>query len=102
MFISMAIFGIGIGGLIFIQNYMWAEKFGRENVGIIKGSSFFVIMLIGGIGAPLAGYIRDVTGTYVTIWWVSVFILVLMSIFILFEDRKLKYLFNFFIRVSSK
>ena len=102
MYISMAIFGIGIGGLIFIQNYMWAEKFGRENVGIIKGSSFFVIMLIGGIGAPLAGYIRDVTGTYVTIWWVSVFILVLMSIFILFEDRKLKYLFNFFIRVSSK
>ena len=89
MFISMAIFGVGIGGLIFIQNYIWAEKFGRENVGTIKGSSFFVIMLIGGIGAPLSGYIKDVTDSYVFIWWISVVILFLLSISILF-DRKNK------------
>ena len=75
MFVSMAIFGVGIGGLIFIQNYIWAEQFGREHVGAIKGSSYLFIMLIGGIGAPLAGYIYDQVGSYNLIWSIGICLL---------------------------
>ena len=33
MFSSMAIFGLGIGGMMFLQNFIWADYFGRANVG---------------------------------------------------------------------
>ena len=37
MFSSMAIFGLGIGGMMFLQNFIWADYFGRERVGAIRG-----------------------------------------------------------------
>ena len=83
MFVSMAIFGVGIGGLMFIQNYIWAEQFGREHVGAIKGSSYLLIMLIGGIGAPLAGYVYDQVGSYNFVWWIGICLLFLASILML-------------------
>ena len=33
IFISMAIFGLGIGGLMFIHSFIWADYFGRKNLG---------------------------------------------------------------------
>ncbi len=35
MFISMAVFGVGIGGMMFLNNYIWADYFGRGSVGAI-------------------------------------------------------------------
>ena len=69
MFISMAVFGLGIGGQMFLQNFMWADYFGRRHLGSIRGIVTPVTLIIGGIGAPLAGYIRDSTGSYTSIWW---------------------------------
>ena len=68
---------------MFIQNYIWAEQFGREHVGAIKGSSYLLIMLIGGIGAPLAGYVYDQIGSYNFVWWIGICLLFLASIMIL-------------------
>jgi MFS family permease len=72
MFTSMAVFGLGIGGQMFLQNFMWADYFGRMNLGSIRGIVTPITLIIGGIGAPLAGYIRDITGSYDTIWWAGV------------------------------
>ena len=33
-------------------------------------------LAVGGIGAPLAGYVRDATGSYDSIWWVGVSLMV--------------------------
>ncbi|MCI0441144.1 MAG: MFS transporter [Chloroflexi bacterium] len=72
MFASMALFGVGIGGMIFLQNFIWADYFGRRNVGSIRGLVTPVNLVIGGIGAPLAGYVRDATGSYDIVWWAGV------------------------------
>ena len=72
MFLSMWIFGIGIGGMMFLNNYIWADYFGRGSVGGIRGLVNPINLVVGGIGAPAAGYVRDWTGSYDPAWWVGV------------------------------
>ena len=72
MFLSMWIFGIGIGGMMFLNNFIWADYFGRHNVGGIRGFVNPINLVVGGIGAPAAGYVRDWTGSYDPAWWVGV------------------------------
>ncbi len=76
MFISMAIFGFGIGGMMFLNNFIWADYFGRSSIGGIRGLSNPINLVVGGIGAPAAGYVKDFTGSYELVWWAGV---VLMS-----------------------
>ena len=72
MFASMALFGLGIGGMMFLQNFIWADYFGRESVGSIRGLVNPINLVVGGLGAPAAGYVRDIWGTYDPAWWVGV------------------------------
>ncbi len=72
MFLAMITFGAGIGGLMLIQNYVWADYFGRLHLGRIRGVVMPITLVFGGIGAPLAGYVRDATGSYTSIWLVGV------------------------------
>ena len=76
MFSSMAIFGLGIGGMMFLQNFIWADYFGREHVGAIRGFSMPINLILGAAGAPIAGYVYDETGTYDVVWWVGVGLMV--------------------------
>jgi predicted MFS family arabinose efflux permease len=71
MFLAMITFGAGIGGLMLIQNYVWADYFGRLHLGRIRGLVTPITLIFGGIGAPLAGYVRDATGSYTSIWLVG-------------------------------
>ena len=80
MFLSMAVFGLGIGGMMFLQNFIWADYFGRANVGSIRGLVMPINLAVGGIGAPLAGYVRDATGSYNTVWWVGVALIVAITV----------------------
>ena len=72
MFVSMAVFGVGIGGMMFLNNYIWADYFGRAHVGGIRGLVNPINLVVGGIGAPAAGYVRDITGSYDPAWWIGV------------------------------
>ena len=72
MALSMAIFGLGIGGMMFLQNFIWADYFGRESVGAIRGVVNPINLVVGGLGAPAAGYVRDITGSYDPAWWAGV------------------------------
>tara|TARA_B100000519_G_scaffold61557_2_gene52013 strand:- start:58 stop:1299 length:1242 start_codon:yes stop_codon:yes gene_type:complete len=80
MFFSMAIFGAGIGINSFTQNYIWAEYFGRNYLGQIRGFVTPISLVLGGIGAPLAGYVLDITGSYNPAWWVSVWLMIFAAI----------------------
>lgn len=84
---SMAVFGLGIGGMIFLQNFIWADYFGREHVGSIRGLVTPINLVIGGIGAPIAGYVRDSTGTYDTVWWAGVVLMIMAAFLLLFTGR---------------
>ncbi len=69
VFLSMGIFGLGIGGMMFLQNFIWAEYFGRAHLGGIRGLVMPIQLMVGGVGAPVAGYVYDATGSYNSIWW---------------------------------
>jgi cyanate permease len=69
MFASTATFGLGIGGNLLLQNYIWAAYYGRRNLGAIRGVVQPITLLFGGIGPPLAGYVRDASGSYDGVWW---------------------------------
>lgn len=75
MFASMAIFGLGIGGMLFLNNFIWADYFGRENVGSIRGLANPINLAVGGLGAPAAGYVYDFIGSYDRMWWAGVFLM---------------------------
>jgi predicted MFS family arabinose efflux permease len=77
MFVSMGLFGLGIGGMMFLQNIIWAEFFGRLHLGAIRGFTLPIIMIAGGVGAPVAGYVKDLGGSYDPIWWASTLVMAL-------------------------
>ena len=79
MFWSMALFGLGIGVNSFTQNYIWAEYFGRGHLGSIRGLVMPISLVVGGIGAPAAGYVRDITGSYDLAWWSGVALMLLAA-----------------------
>ncbi len=72
MFLAMGLFGVGVGGLLFLQNYLWAEYFGRRHLGSIRGLVMPITLVFAGAGAPIAGYVRDATGSYNPVWWVGI------------------------------
>ena len=90
MFISMWIFGMGIGGMMFLNNFIWADYFGRGSVGGIRGLANPINLVIGGIGAPAAGYVRDWTGSYDPAWWVGVGLMSAAALLILLTRAPLK------------
>ncbi|MFN8522213.1 MAG: MFS transporter [Chloroflexota bacterium] len=68
VFLSMGLFGLGIGTMLLMQNYLWAEYFGRRHLGSIRGVVMPITLFMGGIGAPISGYVRDATGEYTSVW----------------------------------
>ncbi len=90
MFVSMWIFGMGIGGMMFLNNFIWADYFGRGSVGGIRGLANPINLVIGGIGAPAAGYVRDWTGSYDPAWWVGVGLMSAAALLIVLTRAPLK------------
>ncbi len=84
MFVAMGLFGLGIGGMMFLQNVIWAEFFGRLHLGAIRGFTMPISMLVGAVGAPAAGYVRDLGGSYTPVWWVSTCVMLVGAVVVLF------------------
>ncbi|MSQ32004.1 MAG: MFS transporter [Dehalococcoidia bacterium] len=72
LFGSMVTFGVGIGGNMLLQNYLWPNYYGRKHLGAIRGTVMPATLLFASIGPPLAGYVYDSTGTYNVVWWVGI------------------------------
>lgn len=65
-YLSAALFGAGIGGVLTLLPVAWANYFGRENFGAIRGITLPVQVLAQAVGPILAGVLYDVTGSYDT------------------------------------
>ena len=102
MFISMAVFGLGIGGMMFMQNFIWADYFGRQSVGSIRGLVNPINLIVGGLGAPAAGYVRDHTGTYDSAWWVGVGLMIVAAVLTLITPAPKKSVESEMQRVSPR
>ena len=69
LFSSGILFGLSVGAGMIVHSYVFAEYFGRTFLGSIRGIVLPVMLISAGIGAPMVGYIRDSTGSYVSSWW---------------------------------
>tara|TARA_A100000164_G_scaffold213047_1_gene188889 strand:+ start:58 stop:522 length:465 start_codon:yes stop_codon:yes gene_type:complete len=63
-YLSAIIFGLGIGGLLTILPVAWADSFGRNNLGSIRGISLPMQAVAQASGPVISGALFDITGNY--------------------------------------
>ena len=68
LFSSTVLFGAGVGLNMVVQGVIWAHYYGWRFVGTIRGVVLPLIVLAGGLSAPLAGALRDASGSYRVSW----------------------------------
>ena len=72
MFIAVALLSSGISATIIVQNAMFPHYYGRDHIGAIRGSAMMVMLAFGAVGPPLAGQIKDSTGSFFPAWWAAI------------------------------
>jgi OFA family oxalate/formate antiporter-like MFS transporter len=63
-YLAAGVFGIGIGGIMTLLPMAWADYFGRESYGAIRGVALSLQVLAQAAGPLLSGALRDWSGTY--------------------------------------
>jgi OFA family oxalate/formate antiporter-like MFS transporter len=63
-FFAGGLFGLGIGGVLTLLPVAWADYFGRESYGAIRGVALSLQVLAQAAGPVLSGLLRDLNGTY--------------------------------------
>ena len=83
-YLSAIIFGVGIGGLLAILPVAWADSFGRENLGSIRGVSVPIQAVAQASGPVISGALFDIRGDYDTsliIFCVFGFVAAILALF---------------------
>ena len=65
-FLAAALFGIALGGIFTILPVAWADFFGRESYGAIRGIALSIQVVAQASGPLISGVLRDATGNYAT------------------------------------
>ena len=63
-YLAAGLFGLGIGGIMTLLPVAWADYFGRESFGAIRGVVLSVQTLAQAAGPLLSGMLRDWSGDY--------------------------------------
>ena len=77
-------YGLVFGSVVTMMQGVYAEYFGRESLGSIRGAVAPVQMTFNAIGPVLAGLAFDVTGSYVRIFWAYAAVLLLAAVWMAF------------------
>jgi MFS family permease len=88
LFIFVATYGTGYGGVIPLTIALRADLFGRRNYATISGVTMTLTM-VGTISAPVvAGHLFDVTGSYTAVFYAFALIIVLSGLLFLLIPRR--------------
>ncbi len=87
MFLATITFGTSVSGISLLQNNLWAEYYGRRNVGAIRGLALPVVLILGATGPPVAGYVFDFTGGYTPVWSIGIGLMVSGALLLLFTRK---------------
>ena len=63
-YVAAGLFGLGIGGVLTLLPVAWADYFGRESYGAIRGVALSLQVLAQAAGPLLSGMLRDRSGDY--------------------------------------
>ncbi|MBM2805277.1 MAG: transporter [Deltaproteobacteria bacterium] len=58
------LYGIGLGGNMVLPDILWADYFGRQSLGKIRGMGLLISHFLAAIGPPFFGFLFDITGGY--------------------------------------
>jgi len=83
IFIYNAIVGIGMGATVVAIMNLVPLYFGKTYYPKIMGYVLPFSTIIGGLGNPLAGRIRDITGDYMLAWKISIIVLIISLVFLI-------------------
>ena len=61
---AASLFGIGVGGMLTTLPIAWADYFGRQSFGAIRGVALTVQVVAQASGPLISGALRDATGNY--------------------------------------
>ena len=64
IYAAYVILGLGWGGMIPMQEVIWASYFGRRHIGAIRGAGMPFALALGAAAPWLVSYYHDVVGTY--------------------------------------
>ncbi len=84
------IFGMSLGFSGIVSNVIWANYFGRQNLGAISGITATFAAASSGVGPLIYGLGRDLAGNYWPSLWISALYPAIMAILILFMQRPRK------------
>ncbi len=84
IFSAMVILGMGFGAVSLATMNMFPNYFGLSNYPKIMGFARLFWAFVGGAGAPLAGLVRDRTGSYLTAFQAAIAVLAIGLIFLIF------------------
>src|SRR3990170_1852499 len=68
VFASTMLFGAAAMSFAVIQGAMWPAYFGGANIGSIRGFALPFALFFSGLGPPVAGLVKDATGSYLPAW----------------------------------
>lgn len=63
-YVAGGVFGLGIGGMMTLLPIAWADYFGRESYGAIRGLALSLQVLAQAAGPVVSGLLRDHAGNY--------------------------------------
>src|SRR5262249_51952845 len=63
-YLFAGLFGLGIGGVMTLLPMAWADYFGRESYGAIRGVALSLQVIAQAIGPLASGLLRDASGNY--------------------------------------
>lgn len=85
--LMIVLFGLGCGVEYDLMSFLIARYFGMRHYGYAFGSLYLIFGIGSGIGPVAVGWAYDVQGSYTTVLWISVSLLVVSSIMLLTLGR---------------
>jgi MFS family permease len=87
VYIATSLFGISAASFMVAHNALWPAYFGGMHIGSIRGIAVPFTMLFGAIGAPITGYVKDTTGSYINAWKASIVFLTVATVVMLLNPK---------------
>ena len=87
IFLATSLYGVAASSFMVSTNTLWPNYFGSRHIGNIRGFAVPFTTIFGSLGAPVTGRVKDLTGSYISVWIVSIFILTIAAMFMLFIKK---------------